>query len=149
MSGRKGLRIVRQSGVHPEVVEATKFLAIWLRKKYDFPIRVPVYLSPKIDLKSSTSENRVSAKFFAPYDQSVEPYISISTGEYLKDKQNEGVNNALASILGSVIHEVLHYQQWINDKELSEAGIDKDSDKILEDYATDAVDPLFPYFLNS
>lgn len=144
---RRGLRIISRSGVHFEVVKATQFLAIWLRKKYKFPIRIPVYLSPQVDLKSSSCENRVSAKFFAPYDQSEEPYISVSTGRYYSECKEEGRDNALASILGSVIHEVLHYQQWINNEELSEAGIDENTDEILEDYATDAVDPLNPEHL--
>ena len=81
---RTGIGIIGHRG-HPEVKDALIRFAKWLRKNYKFPIRVPVYLRPECELISMHGE-QCSASFFAPWDQKVEPYIRIATGEYEAEK---------------------------------------------------------------
>ena len=81
----------------------------------------------------------VFGTFFEPYDKNVEPYIRVATGDYLQDKQKLGKDNALAGILGTLAHEVVHYFQWIDDEMTAEAEVIICADDILDRYA-DAVD---------
>lgn len=140
---RKGLRVKTDEGVHDDVRLAIKNLASWLRGRYDFPIRLPIYIKSATTIKSAGGID-VSAKFFAPFDRNEEPYITIATGGYASDVSKFGIHDSLASVLHSVLHEILHYNQWINGEDLNEDGIECAADKLLEDYATDAQDPLYP-----
>lgn len=49
--------------------------------------------------------------------------------------EERGQDNALASILGSVAHELGHYYQWVDDKELDEEDAEDCSEELLEEYA--------------
>lgn len=61
---RRGLRICGKRG-EPEVRDALIRYAHWLRTKYEFPMRVPVYLLSGKGVM--TSEGHLStASFFAP-----------------------------------------------------------------------------------
>ncbi|EFR83045.1 TPR repeat-containing protein, partial [Listeria monocytogenes FSL F2-208] len=44
---RKGIRLKIEESVQLELKTAFKDYAKWLRKEYDFPIRVPVYVKAK------------------------------------------------------------------------------------------------------
>jgi hypothetical protein len=130
---RTGLRIRGQRG-HPVVRESLKRFAIWLRKEYNFPIRVPVYLNQHRRFLTSEGEE-VTASFFAPYDQNIEPYIRIATGDYDDLVSELGEHDALASFICSLAHEIIHYQQWIAEGITSEKGIEEEAVAILRRYA--------------
>ncbi len=136
---RKGLRIQGSRG-HPEVREALKRFAKWLRQEYEFPIRVPVYLN-KNEWIITIDGEECSASFFAPYERDVEPYIRIATGDYDKLLAKRGRDRALAAYICSLAHEVIHYQQWITDGQTHEKGVDKESLKILRRYAQTVDEP--------
>lgn len=136
---RAGLR-VRAHRALPEVRRAVLRFCNWLRQNFDFPMRVPVYLSPSPSIKG---RNGVvcSALFFAPDDRTVEPYIRVATGDYLDLKRATGRDNALASILTSVAHEFVHYQQWCATGGVSERGVAKKAGKIVRDYSRTVAHP--------
>lgn len=113
---RTGLRLKFDKDVHIEVKRASKEYCNWLRKRYYFPIRVPIYIKSREKIKSMDGE-LVSGTFFGPYDKFTEPYIKISAGDYLELLNKLGEDNALAGILGSITHELTHYFQWLNDFE--------------------------------
>jgi len=118
---RPGLRIIRHRG-DPAVGGALVRYAGWLRKNYDFPVRVPVYLRPGNHLV--TRERHIaSASFFAPFDLRVEPYIRIATGDYPVLKKQCGRDNALAQYIHSLSHELIHYWQWLETGTTWEAGV--------------------------
>ncbi|SFS76954.1 hypothetical protein SAMN05428962_2752 [Paenibacillus sp. BC26] len=131
---RSGIRIRTESGVHPEVKRACLEFAKWLRREYNFPIRVVVYLKRDYQIKNRYTKELVSATFFAPYDKNEEPYIRVATGDYLELVNDRGQDNALVAILGSVAHELGHYYQWLDDKELDEEIADEYRDEIIEEY---------------
>ncbi|MBN1489282.1 MAG: hypothetical protein JXA69_05135 [Phycisphaerae bacterium] len=118
---RTGLRICGARG-HPVVRAALLRYASWLRMNYEFPIRVPVYLNPG-ECIITMSGSKVVASFFAPYDRAEEPYIRIATGDYPSLRKELGRDSALASIIVSMSHEVVHYQQWIETGEIWERGV--------------------------
>ena len=108
--------------------------ARWLRKHYEFPIRVPVYLHAALQLTTRDGESG-SAAFFAPWDRHVEPYIRVATGDYPSLKKTLGRDDALAAIICSVAHEVVHYQQWIATGDIWENGVGRKAVAMLRRYA--------------
>ena len=130
---RTGLRIRGEHG-YPVVRRAVIRYAVWLRKVFDFPIRVPVYLRPEEILVTLDGED-ASATFFAPWDRDVEPYIRIATGDYPDMRRQRGRDNALASILCSVSHEVLHYRQWVETGDIWERGVARRAGALVVRYA--------------
>ncbi len=119
---------------NPHVRAALVRFARWLRREYDFPIRVPVYLFPSEQIITMHG-NRVSASFFAPFSRSVEPFIRIATGDYPQLKNELGRDNALAAFLQSLAHELVHYQQWVATGRTGERGIIRQAQRIAERYA--------------
>ena len=135
---RKGLYLKTDRDVDDEVRQACKDFCKWLRSNYNFPIRVPIYLKASYKIKAMDGEP-VSATFFEPYDPLTEPYIRIAAGDYDEMKREYGKENALASILLSVAHELTHYFQWINGIQLTERGHERQAKRyaelILDEYA--------------
>jgi hypothetical protein len=131
---RRGIRIRGQRG-HPVVTRALVRFARWLRQTHEFPIRVPVYLSPREEIRSLEGQ-MVSASFFAPWNRTVEPYIRIATGDYPQLRRERGRDNALAAFIVSLSHEVVHYQQWIATNEMHERGVIRRATTMLRRYAT-------------
>ena len=114
--------------------------AKWLRCHYEFPIRVPVYLSPHEEIVTMHGR-KVCASFFAPWDRKEEPYIRMATGDYPAMKKERGRDNALASIINSLSHEVVHYQQWVETGEIWERGVGVKATAMLRRYARDVDRP--------
>ena len=141
MSGqaRQGLRIRGDRG-HPVVRRALVRYARWLRLRVEFPIRVPVYLSPQTKV-TTIHGNAVSASFFAPWDATVEPYIRIATGDYASLRATRGRNDALAAYIVSLSHEVIHYRQWVETGETRERGVAQKATWMLRAYEKTALKP--------
>ena len=100
---RRGLRLRFDQQVNSEVRRACVEFGAWLRKNYEFPIRVVVYIRSTEKIRAKDGE-QVSATIWEPIDPLEEPYIRISTGEYLSE----------AGSLHSISHELTHYYQWIH-----------------------------------
>ena len=129
---RSGLLIRGHRGAEEVKVALIRF-AKWIRTKYDFPIRVPVYLL-KRPYVITVDDKKVSASFFAPFDLNTEPYIRIATGDYNQIKIERGRDNALASYIISLSHEIIHYQQWIKTGKAWERGVSQQALSILNEY---------------
>jgi len=136
---RSGIRIRGHRG-DPVVRRAVVRYLKWLRKRYEFPVRVPVYLSPMRQIVTVHGK-KVSASFFAPWDRCEEPYIRLATGDYRELSRELGRDDALATFLCSLSHEVLHYQQWIADEPLTELGIERRAVRMLRAYAATVAHP--------
>lgn len=83
--------------------------------------------------------DKVYGTFFEPDDFLVEPYIRIATGDYQEMQRKYGKDNALASILQTIAHELTHYFQWINQIENTSVGAERQATRysrlILDEYA--------------
>ncbi len=64
----------------------------------------------------------VCGTFFRPADRNREPYIRVAAGDYEELLEECGKDNALAGILNTVLHELTHYFQWLNDLDLTLIG---------------------------
>ena len=131
---------MRGSRGHPEVSGALIRYAQWLRRHYEFPIRVPVYLSPHEELVTMHGQI-ASASFFAPWDRKVEPCIRIATGDYRALKRERGRDNALASFIVSLSHEIVHYRQWVETGDIWERGVGVKARGMLRRYERDVDRP--------
>ena len=130
---RTGLHIRGARG-HPVVRGALIRYARWLRVHYEFPIRAPVYLSPQKLIKT-LGGRLVTASFFAPWARDVEPYIRASTGDYAELRRLcGGRDNALASYITSLSHEVVHYRQWLDTGSIWERGVVTEARRMLRRY---------------
>lgn len=74
-----------------------------------------------------------------PNDRFVEPYIRIATGDYEELREKYGRDDALATILRSFAHEIVHYLQWINGFEQTDTEAERQAERyskeILNMYA--------------
>ena len=78
--------------------------------------------------------------FFEPYGYEKEPHIRIAAGDYPELLETRGRDDAMADMLASLIHELTHYFQWVNDLQLTDKGSERQADayvtRILGEYAT-------------
>ncbi|WP_431685640.1 hypothetical protein [Hahella sp. NBU794] len=132
---RQGLRI-KASKIDPAIRSAFTKFAKWLRQRYSFPVRVPVYLHDKEFVISKNKESCVSI-FFAPYSNDVEPYIKIAVGDYSVLLSEHGRDEALFTLLYSMSVEVLKYQKWLVDNNgLDSYDATDDATELLSEYVT-------------
>lgn len=135
---RSGMRMIYEKGVDPEVKCACNEFVNWLRRKYHFPKRVRIYIKRNRRIKSKDGD-MVCGTFFRPADRNVEPYIRIATGDFLELLDARGRDNALATILWSIAHELTHYFQWLNDLNLTFIGEERQASiyakELLNEYA--------------
>lgn len=134
---RIGIRLKASRG-HPEVAAAVRAFLVWIRRHVEFPIRVPVYL-----LKSETVPGKptASASIFLPWNRKEEPYMRIPTGDYAATRRTRGRDNALAGVLTSLAHEIIHYRQWVETGESWEEGVNDRADAIVWRYSKHAERP--------
>lgn len=135
---RWGIYLRINKEVNDDVRKSLKKFAIWLRNNFEFPIRLPIYVKPTKYIKTRYNDYVVGS-FFEPENYFTEPYIKLSTGDYVELLNSIGKDNALASILCTLIHEITHYYQWINRVDMSIDDREKEAeyygDYILEKYA--------------
>jgi hypothetical protein len=133
-TGKSGLRIRGQRG-HPLVRIALIRFAWYLRTRFEFPVRVPVYLSPH-DTLTMMDGGQAVATFFAPWLPDVEPYIRLATGDFASlRKQRSCLDHTLSLYLQCLAHEVIHYKQWILTGEIHEVGVKGRASMIVRDYS--------------
>lgn len=135
---RIGLRVRYEIEVDSEVKRAIGECINWLRTTYFFPKRLNLYVKSSETIKASNGEN-VCGTFFRPADRDIEPYIKVATGDYHELLYERGKDNALAAILQTIMHEICHYFQWLNDLDLTLIGEERQatnySRKLMLEYA--------------
>ena len=135
---RTGIRFRYEKTVDPEVKGAFSRFAKWLRAEYCFPLRVTVYVKGTKTIRTKDGDSVVGS-FFEPFSYLDEPYIRTATGDYDELVSNLGKDNALASILLTLAHELTHYYQWINRIELTPKGRERQataySHYIIDEYS--------------
>ena len=135
---RSGLHLRFEKGVDPEVKRSIQECVAWMRHKYVFPKRIRLYIKSARRIKAKNGE-WVCGTFFRPADRNVEPHIRLATGDYLELLIELGKDDALASILHALFHELTHYFQWLNDLDLTLIGEERQAtvyaNKLLREYA--------------
>ncbi len=134
---KKGLRLHYNKNIDEKLKLVFVDFSDWMRKTFEFPVRVNVYLKEKPYIVAIDGDH-VSATFWGPFDRSEDPYIKVSTGDYYDMVKEKGVYNAVCSTISSLAHELTHYYQWLNEFEMSEAPEERQakyySEKIVYQY---------------
>ena len=138
---RTGLRLRIDATVDPEIKTTFKELAKWLRERFYFPIRVPVYIKASDRIIARDGDLCVSV-FFEPDEYTVEPYIRIATGDYRELVKTRGTLQARIAILLPIFHELTHYYQWINAVKLTEIGKERQAARYANDLMEEYLDDL-------
>ncbi len=125
---RSGLRLRFDRDAQPEVRRGCLAFAKWLREYYAFPVRVPVY-GKAVERVRAVDGEKVYGTCFCPERLDVEPYIKVATGSYAELCRSDGKDDALASILYTLAHELTHYFQWLNQLELTPAGAERQANR--------------------
>ena len=116
----------------------------WVKKEYYFPIPLCVHLKKQVLLKTKDGETAVGT-FFEPTDNSALPYIRIATGDYPDLLDSMGRDDAIATILTVIAHEMTHYFQWLNALPLTERGRERQAAQyshfILDEYSQTRAHP--------
>lgn len=118
---RQGLRLRFDKGVDPELRLAILKFANWVRREFDFPIRVLAYIRSTEYIKAKDGD-LVSGTFWGPYDRTEEPCIRVAAGDFYKLTKKWGKDKAIAATLRTLAHELSHYYQWLNDLKLTPIG---------------------------
>ena len=116
----------------------------WVKKKYYFPIPLCINLKKQALLKTRDGGTAVGT-FFELTDDSVLPHIRIATGDYPDLLDSLGRDDAIATILIVIAHEMTHYFQWINALPLTERGRERQAAQyarfILDEYSQTRAHP--------
>ncbi len=141
---RNGLRLRFDRSVDEEVRRSIMEFAIWLRENYQFPIRLPIYVKSKKRIQALDGE-MVCGTCFLPNDQMLEPYIRLAVGDYEELSMECGKDNALASYLNCMAHEITHYYQWISGLDMTDIQSERQAryyaDKMVGKYAETRAHP--------
>ncbi|MDQ0174595.1 hypothetical protein [Bacillus chungangensis] len=135
---RTGIRIRFEKDVNPLLIKAFNHFSKWLRRNYEFPIRVKVYVKSNYYIVNRYSKEEVSATFFAPYKKTNKPYMRIATGDFNDLEKKHGKEDAILMTLKSLAHEIQHYYQWIDETEFDEEEADNGAYEIISDYYNDS-----------
>lgn len=126
-----GLYLRIENEVKPEVREQCIEFIKWLQKQMQFPIKLIIHLKKDYYILTRNTKECVSATFWGPYNKKERPIISVATGDYQDILIEYGKYNALKAILGSITHEIIHYQQWLNNLKFSEKEAEVKSKRIV------------------
>lgn len=135
---RKGVYMRSDAGVDEDVRGACKRFLQWMRRNYEFPVRVVIYLKKYERIRASDGD-LCTGIFYEPLDEWMKPYAYIATGDYQETLQSRGRDNALAGILFTIAHELTHYQQWLNQLSMTQRGKEWQAtfyaNRMLDEYA--------------
>lgn len=132
---RLGLRLRCEKGVNEEVRNVVIYFCQWLRIEYDFPIRVVIYLKKAYRIKTIETHELVTGSFFGPFNKNEEPYIRVAAGDFNELVQDWGKIDAFFAILQTIAHEIVHYFQWLHDREFDEDEASNQAQAIINRYA--------------
>lgn len=134
---REGLRLRFDKDVDEKLRQVIINFTKWIRNEFDFPIRVVAYIKASEYIRAKDGE-MVSATFSWLVDRTLEPYIRVAVGDYQKNTQKWGDDEAIDATLRSLAHEISHYYQWLNDLKLTPIGEERQATSyayaIVEEY---------------
>ena len=133
-----GISLRFENGVESEFRKLCIQFANWLRKNYSFPVHLNVYIK---DCERIRLIGGQMAYGGFRYFENRDPYIRIPAriAPDLREEY-EDIENYY-SILGSFVHELTHYYQWVAGLTQTEAVSERQANffrfRILEQFCTD------------
>lgn len=105
--------VYADKGIDNDLKTACVQFTEWLKQEYFFPIPICIYLKNETILKAMDGGTAVGT-FFEPPSFVASPNMRIAVGDYDELVVSDGRDNAIATILTVIAHEMTHYFQWIN-----------------------------------
>lgn len=138
---RTGLRLRIDNKTNPAVKDSFIKISKWIRERFCFPIRVPVYVKASKTVRAKDGEHCVGI-FFEPDDYKWEPYIRIATGDYEELVNERGELQAKIAVLLPLLHELTHYYQWLNAEQLTSLGKERQASRYAKDIMEEYLDDI-------
>ena len=115
------IRVISDSGINEDLKQSCRNFILWVKAEYYFPVPLCVKIKKQPVLKTQDGEGAVGT-FWEPTDNTTLPYIRIAVGDYPELLEAEGRDDAIATILTVIAHEMTHYFQWLNAIPLTDRG---------------------------
>lgn len=110
----------------------------YLKTQYEFPVLLKIILCDSSELISPFDQDTCVSFSWVP-DEPTDiyryPYILCTTGDYLKDKEKRGRDNALAAYIHDIAKHILRYQKWLKTGSINVYAINIKATEILDQYA--------------
>lgn len=127
-----------EKGIEPELRELFLRFADWLRQKYCIPVSLNIYIKDCEKIRLVGGEMAYGG---FRYFEDRPPYIRIPARiePWLREEEEE--LDIYYSILGSLIHELTHYFQWVSELEQSDSASERQANyyrfRILKQFCKD------------
>ena len=135
---RNRICVISDRDTNEEVRLACKEFIAWAKAEYRFPLPLRIYLRNQAKLRTMDG-SFATGTFFEPSCYGKSSYIRIAVGDYEELASEIGRDNALATILSDVAHELTHYFQWVNNLHLTDRGRERQAGQyarfIMSEYA--------------
>lgn len=105
----------------------------WFENTYDVPEKVLIIITGAKYIYNLDAK-KVSATCFIPYDEKEITTIKVSTGDFYGLLAKGGKDDAVYSIIHSILHELQHYYQGVNDWPLDENEADEIGTDLTYEY---------------
>jgi hypothetical protein len=123
--------------VQPQVKQCILSFGKWLRKNTEFPKKMIVYIKNNTVLQSTSGASQ--GIFYAPYDKNRYPHIKIAVGDFEQEVSRYGSASVLKSNLNTIAHEIVHYQQWIQNTPFKEREAISKGENLLNQFIRDEI----------
>ncbi len=136
----KGISFHYEKGVERDFRKICMFFSKWLRKKYTFSVHLNVYIKNCEQVRLS---NGVMAYGRFRWFEKRPPNIVVPSKIELHLLNEFSKADIYEQILGSLVHELTHYYQWVLGLEQSNAASERQANfyryRIIEKYYREAI----------
>lgn len=134
----QGVALHFEKGIDPEFRKLCISFVKWLRKNYCFPVHLNIYVK---DCEKIRLLNGKMAYGGFRYFDTKPPYIRIPAKIDPQEYEGDEDFEIYYSILGSLVHELTHYYQWVAGLEQSDAVSERQANyfrfRIIEQFCED------------
>ena len=128
------LKVAISPVVQKMIKKDIKLYLVWLRKNYNFPLKVKIFISSDEFVRNMGTGEKVPATIFHPFDKTDTAIIKVATGDFNELSKENGKVTAINMILNSISHELQHYYQWVDDLVFDEDQADEGAIALTLEY---------------
>ena len=140
---KRGVKFIFDNNVDNDVKKSFKRFLKWAKTHYYFPTKLYVFIRGTDFIKASDGD-LVHGRSFMP-DDHIAPFIEVAVGDFSTLKSEDGRDNAIATLLHCLIHEMTHYFQLLSDPAASDDILEEQAEicaeEIMERYQQTRMHP--------
>lgn len=134
----QGISLHVEKGIDPELRALFVQFIDWARKKYSFPVHVNVYIKDCEKIRLVGGEMAYGG---FRYFEDRPPYIRIPARIDPELREEEDDLDIYYTILGSLVHELTHYFQWVAELDQTDAVSERQANyfrfRVLKQFCKD------------